>query len=222
MKKKTILLSLFIILSSSLLFASTIVIDNLSKSKVGDFPYLWKTWPFQRGDAEKVYKVEQDEGGKFIKAYDAKDYSQQIMRNFHWPIEDENKKKPFLSWKWKATKLPENAAENDGARNDSACGVYVIIGRYSGHAIKYVWSTTLPPDTVISRRDGKLKMIVLDSGEGKVGKWVSHKRDVVKDYKRLFKKDLNKNPTGIALLTDGNAVHKPAGCDYKDFAISSN
>ena len=96
-----------------------------------------------------------------------------------------------------------------------------MLGKYKGHAIKYVWSTTLLKGKVVSRRDGKLKIKVLDSGAGKKGKWVNHTVNVLNDYKTLFGNQLKKNPSGIGLLTDGNAVHKPSGCDYGSFTVSN-
>lgn len=195
-----------------------LALDDLSGSKVGSFPRKWRTWPLQRGDAEKVYKVAEEGGQRFILAHDEWDLSEQIFLNFNWEIE----KRPMLSWSWRATTLPKGGMESSGATNDSACGLYVVIGRYKGHAIKYVWSTKLPLGKVVTRRDGKLKIKVLDSGPSKAGSWVSHKVDVAKDYEELFGKKLDKNPSGIGLLTDGNALHVPSGCDYRGFAISGD
>lgn len=193
-------------------------LDNFKGSKVGRIPKLWRTWPMQRDDASKVYKVAEENGRRYIKAFDEWNLSKQIFFNFHWDIE----KRPMLSWRWRATTLPAGGAESNDNTNDSACGVYVVIGKWKGHAIKYVWSTSLTPGTVVTRRDGKLKIKVLDSGAGKLNKWASHKVDVLKDYQELFGKPLEKNPSGIGILTDGNAVRKPAGCDYAGFAISGN
>jgi len=210
-------------LAASLLFAvfvatnASALIDDLSSSKVGKLPRWWKTWPMQREKAERVYSIGEENGKRFIRAHDADNVSQQLFINFHWPIAE----KPMLSWKWRATKLPDGGNESNDATNDSACGVYVVVGKYSGHAIKYVWSTTLAPGTVVSRRDGKLKIKVVDSGPQKMADWVWHKLDVRKDYEKLFGKKLDKNPSGIAILTDGNNVGKPAGCDYADFDISA-
>lgn len=210
-----ILLSIFAI-ALPLAYAGSMGLDDLSTSKVGNFPKRWRTWPLQRSAAEKVYSVVEEGGAKFIKAYDDHDASQQIFLNFDWKADE----KPNLSWRWRATELPAGARESDDATNDSACGVYVVVGRYDGHAIKYVWSSSLPAGAIVTRRDGKLKIKVLDSGAAKKGKWVNQKVNVVADYEALFGRKLDKNPSGIAMLTDGNAVHKPAGCDYADFAIS--
>ncbi|MFA5812753.1 MAG: DUF3047 domain-containing protein [bacterium] len=193
-----------------------LTLDDLSTTKIGNFPKRWRTWPLQRGDAEKVYRVAEEGGKRFIKAYDSEDLSQQIFLNFNWQVQE----RPMLSWRWRVTKLPEGAAESNDATNDSACGVYVVVGKYSGHAIKYVWSSSLPAGNVTTRHDGKLKIKVLDSGQARTGSWVAHSVDVRTDYESLFGKPLEKNPSGIGMLTDGNAVHKPSGCDYADFAIS--
>ena len=193
-----------------------IALDDLSTSKADKFPRRWRSWPFHRGNAAKVYKVAIEGGSRFIRAYDEWNLSEQIFLNFTWNV----KERPMLSWRWRAGTLPAGAKESNGAKNDSACGLYVVVGRYKGHAIKYVWSTTLPAGTVVTRREGKLKIKVLDSGSSKAGSWVNHKVNVPEDYKALFGHDLGKNPSGIGLLTDGNAVEKPSGCDYAGFAIS--
>jgi len=196
----------------------TLYLDNFKESKLDRIPKLWRTWPMQRDDASKIYKVAEEGGKRYIRAYDEWNLSKQLFFNFNWDIE----KRPMLLWRWRATKLPAGAAESNDGTNDSACGVYVVIGKWKGHAIKYVWSTTVAPGTVVTRRDGKLKIKVLDSGAGKLDQWVSHKVDVLKDYKELFGRPIEKNPSGIGILTDGNAVRKPAGCDYAGFAISGS
>ncbi len=192
------------------------IIDNFKQYKVGDFPRKWRTWPFQRNEAKQVYKVEKDKKLKYMHAYDDKNISVQALRKFYWPIE----KYPYLNWKWRATVLPQDANESNDKTNDSACGVYVIIGQFSGHALKYVWSTSLPKEQVVSRRKDKLKIIAKQTGSNNLNKWQDVTVNVLKDYKKYFGKELDKNPSGIAILTDGNAVKKPAACDYTNFVIS--
>ncbi|MBI4212255.1 MAG: DUF3047 domain-containing protein [Deltaproteobacteria bacterium] len=185
--------------------------------KLGKMPLSWRTWPFQRSKALKVYKVTEESGERFLRAYDDNDYSIIIFNHFEWDI----KKYPILSWRWRATTLPQGAFENNDELNDSACGVSVGIGRLDGKALKYVWSSSLPVGTIVTRREGSLKIKVLDQGTAKVGQWQSHTIDVVKDYKELFGEDLGRDPTGVGILTDANATHTKAGCDYDDFVVSS-
>ena len=153
---------------------------------------------------------------RFIRAHDEWNLSKQICLNFNWEVN----KRPWLSWSWRATSLPAGGDESKSDTNDSACGIYVVVGRYQGHAIKYVWSSTLPAGRVVSRRGGKLKIKVMDSGPAKRGQWVSHSVNVMEDYKALFGRELDRDPSGIGILTDGNDIGVTSGCDYADFAIS--
>lgn len=195
----------------------SVLLDDFSGTAPGNIPKRWRTWPLQRSKAAQVYKIAEEDGFRYIRAYDASDLSQQIFLNFNWRTESY----PKLSWKWRPTKLPDGANESNDASNDSACGVYVIFGQYTGNAIKYVWSTGLPIGKTVTRRDGKLKIKVLESGPENINSWKAEKVDVIEDYKKLFGSAPEKRPSGIALLTDGNAVHKPSGCDYSAFEISS-
>lgn len=211
---------IFIVLSavSGRTASSKLDVSGLDSARAGRFPSIWRTWPFQRNKATQVYSVQQDDDSKYIHAKDGKDLSVQILRNFHWDIKDY----PYLTWKWRARQLPAGAQENNDDKNDSACGVYVTIGiGPSARAMKYVWSTKLPVGDVVTRRDGKLKIKVADTGSANLNKWQSHTVNVPQDYRALFGEELKRNPSGIAILTDGNATHTPAACDYAQFTVLS-
>ena len=211
---KIIFIFLFLFLLPLTTFAKSI--ENFDSRDLGKLPVDWRTWPLQRKKATRVYKVVQEEKNRFLRAKDNQNFSVQVLRHFEWDV----KKYPVLSWKWRAQELPKGAKESDDGRNDSACGVYVIVDRNKGHALKYVWSSSLPENTVITRKEGKLKIKVLTSGEKEKGKWIEHTVNVITDYQKLFGVPLKKNPTGIALLTDGNATKTSAACDYDDFILN--
>jgi hypothetical protein len=191
-------------------------VEEFTQYDADKFPTSFRTYPFQRGKAQDVYIVKEDGGNKFLHASDDKDVSVQVFKRFVW----DTKAYPNFSWKWRAMTLPTGANENNGMPNDSACGIYVTFGGYTGNAIKYVWSTTQPAGTVIEKKPGKFYIIVAESGSGGVGSWKTHAVNVLEDYKKLFKSEPSKDPDGFGLLTDGNATHTPAVCDYDDFTIS--
>lgn len=192
-----------------------IAITGFSGDTVGDFPKGWRNWPGQGDKAHEVYKVKDDGGNKVLAADDSKDYSVQIFKGPAWMVYDY----PIVSWRWRAQALPKGANESNSATNDSACGVYVMFSQFKQYGLKYVWSSTLPVGTITPKVVGKMYFVVLDSGAGSVGKWRSHKVNVLEDYKKAFgtepPKDLQSQ--GIGILTDGNAVHTRAACDYDDF-----
>lgn len=196
--------------------AETISVDGLSASTPGSFPKNWKTYPFHYGKAERVYKVEEEGGRRIIRASDSEDLSIPIAKDFNWDVE----KYPYLKFRWRAQKLPAGAREDSGATNDSACAVYVGFGRTS--ALKYVWSSSLPPGSYWAKNPGKFVIISRESGNGSVGNWKEETVSVKEDYQKYFGKPIDgKKPSGIGIMTDGNAVHQPAACDYGDFRIST-
>lgn len=193
-------------------------IDSFSSNAPDSFPKGWRNWPGQGDAVHEVYRVKEDGGNKYLAADDGKDLSVQIFRGPAWMIYDH----PVVSWRWRARTLPKGANETSGATNDSACGVYVMFSQFKKYGIKYVWSSTLPVGTVVTKEPGKMYFIVMDSGSGNVGKWRSHKVNVLEDYKKVFGQDAPKDTQsqGIGILTDGNATHSLAACDYDDFARS--
>jgi hypothetical protein len=191
-------------------------ITSFSSDAVDSFPKGWRNWPGQGDAVHEVYHVKDDGGNKYLSADDGKDYSVQTFRGPAWMVYDY----PIVSWRWRAQVLPKGANENSGATNDSACGVYIMFSQFKKYGIKYVWSSTLPAGTVVTKEPGKMYFIVLDSGASNVGKWRSHKVNVLEDYKKVFGQDAPKDTQsqGIGILTDGNATHSRAACDYDDFS----
>lgn len=214
------LLAPFTVLGDSKEPSSQLIVDDFSKVKsVGDFPIWWKTYPFQSGKVKKVYKIAEEQGARYIHAVDEQDISLPIYKDISWSL----KEYPIVKWRWRALDLPVGAREDSRATNDSACGVYVIFGSMSnGSVLKYVWSSTLPVGHVWEKESGKFYVIVLSSGNKSLKKWQSMMANIYEDYKKYFKKEPSKNPSGIGILTDGNATHSKAACDYGDFSLSEN
>lgn len=194
------------------------IVEDFSQYEPEKFPKSFRSFPFQRDKAEQVYIVKEEGGNKFLHALDDKALSVQTLKRFFWEV----RRWPNFSWKWRAVTLPKGGEETNGAPNDSACGIYVVFGGYTGNAIKYVWSTTLPAGTVVEKKPGKFYILVMDSGAGQVGSWQTKSVNVLDDYKRLFKADPTQQPAGFGILTDGNATNTPAACDYDDFKISES
>ena len=208
---------ILIALSLLALNIQTRIVEDFGRYKPGQFPTYFKTWPFQRGDAKGVYRVAAEDGKKYLAAFDDKDLSEQVFREFDWNLDAF----PHFKWKWRARILPKGAAENNGATNDSACGVYIIFGKTSGTALKFTWSTLLPAGTVFEKKPGEMVIKVLESGPKNLNQWRQQSVNVPEVYATLLKHKIKRRPTGFALLTDGNATHTPAACDYADFKVSA-
>lgn len=190
-------------------------ITSFSSDAAGSFPKGWRTWPGQGDPAKEVYHVQDEGGNKYLAADDSKDISVQTFKGPAWMVNDY----PIVSWRWRAQALPKGANESSGTTNDSACGVYILFSQFKQYGLKYVWSSTLPAGTITAKTPGKMYFVVLDSGAGGVGKWRSHKVNVLEDYKKAFGQEPPKDlqSQGIGILTDGNATHSRGACDYDDF-----
>jgi hypothetical protein len=127
----------------------------------------------------------------------------------------------LLEWQWRALILPDKGDEMKKATNDSVLGLYVVFGRQPFiKTVKYVWSTTLPVGLSLeSPFSSRTRMIVLESGDAFLGKWVSERRDVLADYRRLFGKDDAPVTRGIAILTDADNTASRASGDYGDIDV---
>ena len=198
---------------------ASIVIDDFNNFPVGGFPKEWKAW---RGDddyARNLYGIDEEDGNRYLKARD--DGASIIIRK---KLGDWNPREyPILTWRWRARILPEGGDERIGPKNDSAVAVYVLLDQNFFRipkTLKYVWSTTLPIATR-HRRDGigRPHVIVLQTGEEKLGQWVSETVNVYDDFVRTFGKEPPKTAVGIGVLTDGNATKTNSEGDYDDFVI---
>lgn len=191
------------------------IVDDFERYPVDKYPSGWRTWPFQGSKANKVYKIGSENGNKFLSADDTSGLSVQILKDFYWKMEYY----PILSWKWRARTLPKGGNETKPATNDSACGVYVVLSKARQQMIKFTWSTAAPVGTAYEKKPGQAYIVVKESGASSLNKWKSQEINILEEYKKYFKRDLDKNPVAIAVLTDGNATASAASCDYDDFEI---
>ena len=54
-------------------------------------------------------------------------------------------------------------------------------------ALCYVWDTKAPAGTFASNAyTDRVRMIVVESGEKRIGEWVSVRRNVLEDYRKIF------------------------------------
>jgi len=196
------------------------VVEDFSDGVPGEFPVSFHTYPFQRHKALKVYTVQEEGGNRYLNANvsgETQDIAVQVLRKFDWDLN----RFPVVSWRWRAKSLPATPPGSDRHFNDHACGVYVVFGHYGGKALKYVWSTDQPAGTMTEEMPDRFYVLVKNGGGKDAGQWQTVALNVLKDYQRAFHAEPQENPTGIALLTDGDGTHRPSVCDYDDFRIST-
>ncbi|MGH7308504.1 MAG: DUF3047 domain-containing protein [Candidatus Rokuibacteriota bacterium] len=115
---------------------------------------------------------------------------------------------PILEWRWKAVTLPKSGNACKKATDDQAVQVYVTWPRFPAavrsRSIGYVWDSTAPVGTVCkSEKSGVVTYIVVRSGPGELGKWLTEQRDVRADFKKLYGEEPGA-PGAISVASDSN------------------
>lgn len=200
-------------------YRESITIDDFDDTAPGGFPLTWKAW---RGDddlARNLYTIREEKGNRYLHAADDGSSVIILKQVSEWNANEY----PVLSWRWRATVLPEDGDERIRTKNDSSVAVYVVLDQnFIGvpKTLKYVWSTTAPVGTHYRREGiGRPHVIVLESGKEKLGQWVEESVDVHADYVRIFGKKPPRKAVGIGILTDGNATGTDSKGDYDDFVV---
>src|ERR1700752_4297912 len=85
--------------------------------------------------------------------------------------------------------------------------------------LMYIWENRAPTGTVItSTHTGRIKMIVVESGEANVGAWDYVTRNLYEDYKSAFGEE-PKQVRWIGVMTDTDNTGKSTRAFYGDIRL---
>ena len=115
---------------------------------------------------------------------------------------------PWLNWRWKISNTFGELDERTRSGDDYPARMYVVIQTgalpWETKAINYVWSSNARiGDSWDNPFTSNAKMLVLQTGDSHVGKWLTEKRNVAADFKLLFNLEVNKL-SGYAVMVDGD------------------
>jgi hypothetical protein len=177
----------------------------------------WKTKVFA---GETRYSLERA-GGKTALRADSSAAASGLYRE----IKVDLGKTPILNWSWKVDHVLLGADERTRAGDDYPARVYVVFsgGLYfwRTRAINYVWSNQQPVDSSWpSAFTGNARMIAVESGASRTGRWINERRDVRADYRRLFGEEPG-HVDAVAIMTDTDNTGTVATAWYGDiwFAV---
>ncbi len=131
----------------------------------------------------------------------------------------------YLKWSWKVAGIIPNGDERTKAGDDYAARVYVVFpGRFfwQTKAINYIWANRLPRGASIPNAyTGNARMVAVESGNARVGQWISEERDILADYRRLFGEE-PRQIGAIAIMTDTDNTGAEAIAWYGEITISTD
>ena len=118
------------------------------------------------------------------------------------------KETPSLEWRWKVMTLPSGGNACQKSTDDEAAQVYVAWLRTPEAArsriIGYVWDSTAPAGTICkSQKTSTVTYIVLRSGSDELGKWITERRNVAEDFRKIYGEAPDK-PTALSLGIDSD------------------
>jgi hypothetical protein len=124
------------------------------------------------------------------------------------------KETPIIEWRWKVITLPTGGNACQQSTDDEAAQVYVAWLRspeaVRSRIIGYVWDSTAPAGTICkSQKTSTVTYIVLRSGADELGKWITERRNVVEDFRKIYG-EAPDNPTALSLGIDSDDTRSSA------------
>ncbi len=117
---------------------------------------------------------------------------------------------PVLEWTWKVGALPKGGDARRAETDDEAAQLYVVWPRFPqalrSQIIGYIWDSTAPVGTIFkSKKSGTVTYVVVRSGPKDLGKWVSERRNVREDFKRIYGEE-PEDPGAVSIGIDSDDV----------------
>jgi hypothetical protein len=133
-------------------------------------------------------------------------------------IKADLKQTPFLSWKWKVTRLPSGGDFRRSKTDDQAAQLFVAFSRTE--AIVYLWDTSAPEGLMADAPSPpftSIKAVVVRSKAKRLGEWITETRNVYEDYTKFFGKT-KKTPvvSGMRLQINTQHTQSTAECFFAD------
>ena len=184
---------------------AAVVVEDWSKVPAGTkgVPPEWK--PQQWGSPAYDFIVVNDSGKRVIHLK-SKNEGSTISKEVKGKVN--LKETPILEWSWKAVVLPKGGNSCVKATDDQAVQVYVAWPRFPeavrSRIIGYVWDTTQSVGTICkSEKTGTVTYVVLRSGAAEAGKWLTERRNVCEDFKKIYGEECD-SPGAVSISIDSN------------------
>ena len=197
----------------------SLVISNFSGKL--DSKGIPQGWELKENTGKADFKVECEKGNCYLRM-SSENTSWTLFKTVDFDI----RQYPILTWRWKVTQLPEGGDVRKKETDDQAAQLYVQFPRFPqevrSQIIGYVWDTTAPKGTILdspSANPPPIKIVVLESGEEKLGQWVTEKRNVHEDYKSFFGEEIPPQVKRISLWINTQRTKSSAECFYDDIVF---
>lgn len=209
-------------------------VARFSVSKPGtSLPDGWKPLTFRKIPRLTTYELVEEGAQVVVKAM-----SDSSASGLTKEVRIDPKEFPIVRWRWKVDNLLQksDATRKDG--DDYPARLYItfeydpemvsfgkklkykagqaLFGDIPIGAINYVWETKAPVGAILDNAyTDFVKMVVVESGPGRIGLWVDESRNIYEDYKKAFGEEppmIN----GVAIMSDTDNTKEQATAYYGD------
>jgi hypothetical protein len=174
----------------------------------------WRPLTFPKIPNHTRYSLVKEEGRWVIRAE-----SRASASMLYKSLEADPKLTPLLRWEWKIGNLLKNSDPTQKRGDDYPARIYVAFKNKT--ALNYIWESKFPKGKILPNPYRKeVRMLIVESGEEKVGTWVKEERNLLEDYRQAF----GQTPPsiiGIALMTDTDNTGEAASASYAEITLSS-
>lgn len=200
---------------------------------------VWQPWIISRFNRRTTFQMVDDNGVQVLRAFSDKAASGLVQ-----DVSIDAQATPYLRWRWKVPKLLAGADLTTRGADDSPVRIIVsfdgdhekldvedrsmasMVKLFSGRdmpyaALMYVWDNKLPIDVIFDNaHSGRAKMVVVESGEARVGQWLNFRRNLLNDFQRAFGEVPGKI-ISVAVMTDSNRTETEAIAYYGDIVLEA-
>lgn len=175
-----------------------------------------KAWEEKSFNGKTTYALAKEGEKPYLKADSAKACS-----GLYRPVQIEATPDLFVEWSWRARTFPFKANPprfGDRKQDDFAARIYLVFpgtSFFKSNVIEYLWEENSAVDTAAtSPYSDRIKMLVVANGKAAGDGWLTHRRNVVEDYVRLFGKPPQR-PLGIvAVMSDSDNTGTQTAADF--------
>ena len=130
----------------------------------------------------------------------------------------------WLSWRWRVDQFVNGEDLSSKQGSDASARVYVYFDTpgfpWQKRNIDYVWSATLPRETLLSSAySGASRIIVAESGVEQGGTWRTVTRNIKDDYRRCFSEE-PPDVVAVGLMSDTDSTQTEAIAYFDDVLIT--
>jgi len=213
--KTVLLLTCLVSLAVQLTFADTgvgeIIIDDFENG-------LHRNWTERKFKGKTDYRAVETETGKSLMA-DSKDSASLLI----YRTKINPREYPVFTWRWKVAGILEKGDAGRKETDDYPARVYVLFHHwipFIRKSICYIWANRLPKGSHrVSGYFGGQENLAVESGKENAGKWITEKRNIIEDYRRLFGGE-PPSIMAVGIMTDTDNTGESATAWYDDLKFT--